>query len=139
MLQRQGLFSFGSVRFAEIKTTLVLYYYHYYYYYSHFNKWLMDTNRENSFVHLQCSGEPVHKSVYTLSMLTSVNLIKHKLNQSSCTVLLPNPLRDPRRPPDPTLGTTVLNGLSNCSIPEYHMATGITESTCSEAPSRDTL
>lgn len=39
----------------------------------------------------------------------------------------------------PTLGTTVLNGLSNCCVSESHMATGITESTCSEAPAGDTF
>lgn len=43
------------------------------------------------------------------------------------------------RSPDPTLGTTVLNALSNCCISASHMATGITESTCSEALSPDTF
>ena len=49
------------------------------------------------------------------------------------------PFQSPLRSPDPTLETTVLNGLSNCCISESHMATGITESTCSEALSRDTF
>lgn len=49
------------------------------------------------------------------------------------------PQQDLWRSLDPTLGTTVLNGLSNCCISESHMATGITESTCSEALARDTF
>lgn len=49
------------------------------------------------------------------------------------------PLQDPWRSLDPTLGTTVLNGLSNYCVSESHMATRITESTCSEALARDTF
>lgn len=69
-------------------------------------------------------------------MLTSGNEIIEKLNYPfSCasSALLQTLLQDPWRLSDPTLGTTVLNGLSNCCFSESHMATGITESTCSEA------
>lgn len=71
---------------------------------------------------------------HILFMLTSGN----EREEKQCMQCPAGPLQDPWSSSNPILCTTVLNGLSNCCISGAHMATGITENTCSVALARDT-
>lgn len=99
------------------------------------------------FVCAVCTAEVKHKSNSSHTLRPRRPLGKRakgeKLNYPPSVCLLCPPADPHSKTPGglwtPTLGTTVLNGLSNCCISESHMATGITESTCSEAPAGDTF